>query len=1371
MKDVNYPAADGGSDADTPGFLFLSHADTDLSMLMAAVRELPEHFPPVVGHSLQNRDLEELGAEITDSLTVGSDLQSAGPLIVVVRCLGDVKRLPGFENLLKQLAELKQCNIIALSGTGEPSDELAAYSNVSPSVVQDAMAYFQAGGPGNIAQLLRSLSDRLWLTSFGYEPPLSLPEHGIYHPDLPPGAGIAEWRMLKPEGARPVAGLVFYRAHWISGNVDFVDCIVRELEGRGIDVLPVFTSSLRSVSVDECGSKTARALEFFFAQGRPFIDVLINTTSFAMGEVNNGGVTLAGWSVEALTRLDVPVLQAVTANASRRDWLASWRGLSALDTAMNVVLPEFDGRIMSVPVSFKEKLQLGDGGIEVNAYVADADRIKRLGGLVAAFATLRLLANSEKKVAFVLTNSSSKAAQIGNAVGLDSPASLLLLLRAMAAQGYDVGALPESSDTIIHDLVDRCSYDQNYLSSTQVAMAVGRVPLSKYRLWLAELPGDMRERMEKQWGAPQDDIYCVDGEFVIAGLQYGKMLVLLQPPRGYGADPNAIYHQPDLPPTHHYFAFYRYIAETFGASAIVHMGKHGTLEWLPGKSVGLSQNCFPDALLGDLPLFYPFILNDPGEGSQAKRRGHAVIVDHLMPPMTSADTYGPLAELVQVVDEYYRAEVMDPFKLPLLQEQIWQLVEKANLRYDLASFIDGEFAEHEEMLQARAEAGHITLSAAESAPESTEKQVSDEKANVPAAPATLAKMDWLAVSHLIQEIDGYLCELGAAQIRDGLHILGNVPEGEGLVTTLASLTRLANVGVPGLQQSLAAVFGLDLPALLREPGARLSDTQRCLALENIVGRELAAHADLIEALDALALDLLRALDRTEYSAERISSLLQENLINKLGETSEQTSLLNLEAVLSFICQWLVPALQKSEEEITNLLAALSGRYVPAGPSGAPTRGMAHILPTGRNFYAVDPSTLPSQAAWQVGQGLAEQVAARYLKETGRYPETVSISAWGTSAMRTHGDDIAEVLALMGVRPVWQAENRRVVGVEVIPLAELGRPRIDVTTRISGFFRDAFPNAIDLIDSAVGLVAALDEPEDSNFIRKHFLAEVQEHLADGLPQAEAEQLSRYRVFGSKPGTYGAGILPLIQEKNWTSHEHFAQAFINWGGYAYGCGNFGVDARLQFERRLAASEVAVHNQDNREHDIFDSDDYMQFHGGMIAAIRSRGQEPKRYFGDSQNPSRPRVRDLNEEVLRVFRSRVVNPKWIESIKRHGYKGAVELAATVDYMFGYDATAGVMKDWMYEEVAQNYLFDEAMRRFLEESNPWAMQAMNERLLEAAERRMWQPRPETLAALQKLFLENETALEGREESIGGQSKNAKASRKAAAVSFKMGDK
>jgi cobaltochelatase CobN len=410
--------------------------------------------------------------------------------------------------------------------------------------------------------------------------------------------------------------------------------------------------------------------------------------------------------------------------------------------------------------------------------------------------------------------------------------------------------------------------------------------------------------------------------------------------------------------------------------------------------------------------------------------------------------------------------------------------------------------------------------------------------------------------------------------------------------------------------------------------------------------------------------------------------------------------------------------------------------------------MAHILPTGRNFYSVDPRSVPSQSAWRVGLQLAHEVLTRHERETGAWPESVAISIWGTSAMRTHGDDVAQILALLGVRPVWRAESRQVSGIEVISLAELKRPRIDVTTRISGFFRDAFPQLIDLIDEAVNTVIQLDEPPTDNFVRKHYLAELGDWVGQGLPEDEAARRAAYRVFGAKPGSYGAGILPLIQHKNWETDADFAEAYVNWGGYAYGRGVPGVDQRDAFKLRLSGVEVALHNQDNREHDIFDSDDYLQFHGGMIATIRAlSGQQPRHYFGDSHDPARAKVRDLKEETLRVFRSRVVNPKWLASIQRHGYKGGLELTATVDYLFGYDATAQVMDDWMYEDVAQAYGFDPTMQQFLQQANPWAQNAIAERLLEAAARGMWRaPHPETLEQLRALYLHSETLLEARGE-------------------------
>jgi cobaltochelatase CobN len=1283
------------------GFAFLTHADTDLLSLANAIESFPDGFGKVHGVSLSSIHNDAQMRQLLDGEVGRAE-------ILLVKVLGRLSNVPGYGMLLDHVRNAGQ-HLLLVSGTGEPDPELAASSTVPPRVLEETLAYLQAGGWRNLRELFCFASDALRLTGFGFEPPAPLPEHGIYHPDLPEQATIEDWLRLAPS-ERPTAGIVFYRAHALAGNTGFIDALVGALDDAGLNALPIFTSTLKA-------GQNGEPAAFSFLRGpggASRADILISTLSFAMGQVNAGGVTDAGWSVSALERLGIPVLQAVTSGASRGPWETSARGLNPLDTAMNVALPEFDGRIVTVPVSFKEH-GFKEGGQEGARFVPDLERCARVAGLALRIARLRRLPNSRKRIAFIFTNSASKASQIGNAVGLDAPASLLRILEAMQSHAYEIGPLPESSDALIHELIDRCSYDATLLTPAQLVRAAGRVSAAQYQTWFEQLSPPLRRKMVKQWGEPPGQAYLQDGYLALAGLELGNAFVALQPPRGYGMDPDAIYHTPDLPPPHHYYALYRWLREPvenggWGADAIVHVGKHGTLEWLPGKGVGLSADCYPDAFLADMPLFYPFILSDPGEGAQAKRRGHAVVIDHLPPPLTRADTYGPLAELAALVDEYYQLELLDPAKLPLLQGQIWDLVQRTNLGTDLK-------------VLKRDHGDHVHEWDDEFTPEGV--------------PVSLAEMRGDEVAHFLEDIDGYLCEIGAAQIRDGLHTFGQAPLGGQMPEMLRALTRLPNLDVPGLHAGVSGLLGLDLNVLLDSPGQRFTATST--ALNNLAGRPIITHADALELVDEFALHLCQLLQREGFNAVCIPAVLFETF----GQLESHG---HVPATLQFICRQLKPNLDATTFEIQNLLRGLAGEYVPAGPSGAPSRGMAHVLPTGRNFYAVDPRALPSQAAWRVGEALAREVLDRYRRETGKFPESVSISIWGTSAMRTQGDDVAEILALLGVRPTWHPQSRRVDGVKLISLEELARPRIDVTVRISGFFRDAFPHLIALIDDAVQLAMQADEPPDSNYPRKHFLSDLDTRLAD-LPQEEAEARAAYRVFGSAPGAYGAGILPLIQEQNWRDGEDFARAFVNWGGYAYTNAESGVDAREDFRERLSRTEVAVHNQDNREHDIFDSDDYLQFFGGMIASIRSlSGAQPRSYFGDTQNPERARVRDLKEEALRVYRSRVVNPKWIEGMRRHGYKGGLELTATVDYLFGFDATAQIAEDFMYEGIAQAYALDPETQQFLRDSNPWALNAIAERLLEADTRGMWNAEPATREHLEQLRLESEAWLEMRGE-------------------------
>ncbi len=1369
--------------------LFLTHADTDLLTLSQAAATLAPDFPPVRGFNLNTLPTP---AHVDEFIrTELNEVQ-----VVVLRSLGGRQGFGhGFDQLVQTLKQHGK-DLICVPGTEGLDPELTAHSTVPVPVIHDVYRYLHFGGVDNMRHLLHFLVDHLLAGGWGYEQPLEQPRHGIYQPQdkkeqrsrgaeetkpggrnsapLPPQhisthQSSEQWlATYKP--TQPTIGILFYRSHWLSGNTDFIDALIGEIEVSGGNALPIFTTSLKETI--ELQNKSPQqpipvAFQYLYNDKHQLIpDALISTISFAMGGINPDGPTTAGWNVSALESLNIPFLQAISSGMNYEEWQLSQRGLRPLDVAMNVALPEFDGRLITVPISFKgtEKVETCHdcGPIctcsdqqtlpttpQAPRYIPLPDRVRAVVKLAMRHTVLRHKPNAEKRIVFILTNSPGKADRIGNAVGLDAPASLMRLFEQMQSEGYLIENLPDDSDTLLHQLIDRCSYDETILTEQQLALAAAKVPVDSYQSWFKQLTSSQQQRMTERWFAPPGEAYIhLDQQgqqqhIALAGLDLGHAFLALQPPRGYNMDPDAIYHTPDLPPTHNYYALYKWLATPqgkggWGADAVVHMGKHGTLEWLPGKGIGLSQDCYPDAFLADLPLIYPFIINNPGEGAQAKRRAHAAIIDHMIPPMTSADVYGELATLTQLVDEYYQVEQMDPTKLPLVQQQIWDLMQQTNLDKDIA-----------EMLRVVDHGDHS---------HEWDGSYTDD-----GTPLTLAEMNATDFAHLLEDMDGYLCELGSLQIRDGLHILGYIPQNEQLCHLLRALTRIPNANIPSLRAEVASCLAFDLDELLANRGQKLkNDDWRPKTLQQQwPTRSYHTHADIITLIDDLCLQLLQHLEQNNFDPTHITPTITHILPPSLTPHSSPTPQppitsaplhpsppAPITSTLTFVCTTLVPLIRRNNEEIDNIINALNGGYVPAGPAGAPTRGMAHILPTGRNFYAVDPQAIPSQAAWQIGQQLAAELIKRYQTEENQFPESVGLSIWGTSAMRTHGDDIAQCLALLGVRPVWQAENRRVKNVEVIPLETLGRPRVDVLMRISGFFRDAFPHLLELLDLAVQKVVHLDEPNEQNFVRKHFLQEMSHQITAGRTDDEAQRRAAYRIFGSKPGAYGAGILPLINEQNWQNEADFAEAYVNWGGFAYGKNIYGHDARDEFKSGLSGVQIAVKNQDNREHDIFDSDDYLQYHGGMIATIRSlNGRNPKSYFGDNSNPERAEVRTLQQEAHRVFRSRVVNPKWIEGIQRHGYKGALELAATVDYLFGYDATAQVVDDWMYEQTAQTYAMDPQMQAFLEQSNPWALQSITERLLEAAQRGMWaEPDADTLEQLRAIYLHIDGELEGRED-------------------------
>ena len=1219
--------ADGSAAIDlrqTPGdIVVLSAADSEIACLAAAQRALVEREP--AWPSLRLASLLHLAHNYSVDLHV--EQVAARARLVIARVLGGSGYWPYGIERLHALARDRGTLLALLPGDDQPDAELAALSTVPASALHRLWRYLAEGGAANAEHFLRFAASLLGHET-AWREPTPLLRAGLYWP----GSGattLDEIRRHWQDGA-PVASLTFYRALVQAANTAPVDALVAALAARGLNPLPLFVASLKD-------PQSAALLAEIFAAEPP--DIAVNATGFAVASPGDRGET-------SLAGSDAPVLQAIFAGGDWLAWQQGTRGLDARDIAMNVALPEIDGRIISRAVSFKappRRDQLTEA--DLTLYEPVADRIAFVADLARNWARLRRTAPAGRRIVIVLANYPNRDGRIGNGVGLDTPASVIEVLQALAAAGYRVRDIPTTGDDLIAKLL------RGPTNAAPGRMPDETFPRSDYGAFFATLPRAVQDKVTARWGAPERDPFFREadldcGSFVIPAIRCGNVAVAIQPSRGFNIDPRASYHDPDLPPPHAYLAFHAWIADGLRAHAVVHMGKHGNLEWLPGKAVALSAECFPEAALGALPNLYPFIVNDPGEGTQAKRRAQAVIVDHLTPPLTRAESYGRLAELERLVDEYYAASGSDPRRLPVLRRQILDLVRAEGLDRDCG----------------------------------------------------IAATDGDAAS--LGKLNSYLCELKEMQIRDGLHVFGRAPELAQRADLLVALARLPRGAAPdqaSLIRALAADLALGFDPLDADLGAPWPGPRPSALAGEGAWR---SAGDTVERLEQLARALVA------------------------GARAPDESWLRARAVLDWIAMSLLPSvLACGKAEIDGLLRGLDGRFVPPGPSGAPSRGRPDVLPTGRNFYSLDSRAVPTQAAWQLGWKSAALLIERHAQEQGDYPRRVALSAWGTANMRTGGDDVAQALALMGVRPRWEDRTGRVIGFEIMPQSVLGRPRVDVTLRVSGFFRDAFPNLVDLIDSAARAVAALDEPDDVNPLAASVRADRARLEQAGVPADEAARRAGYRVFGSKPGAYGAGLQALIDERGWEGDGDLAAAYLAWGGYAYGAGAQGAHEEGLFRDRLGAVEAVLHNQDNREHDILDSDDYYQFEGGLAVTVRHlKGADPIVYHNDHSRPETPRIRTLAEEVGRVVRARVVNPKWIAGVMRHGYKGGFELAATVDYLFAFAATARVVSDHHFDAVFEAYVEAPDVRNFLERHNPAALAEIKARLQEAIERNLWKP-------------------------------------------------
>ncbi|MFP4008615.1 MAG: cobaltochelatase subunit CobN [Spirulinaceae cyanobacterium] len=1203
--------------------VILTAADTDIQTLAGAVSRLPEGFPEI-------RVANLLQLQQPLSIDTYADEVLAEAEIIILRLLGGRSYWSYGLEVVKEVVEESGAMLLVLPGDDRPDPELMSHSTLPLTKVNQLWRYFVEGGVDNWVNGLKFVVDACGKESYSFASPQVVPRVGLYR---------------EFEGEGEIAAILFYRSHYLAGNTLPIDALCEALLERGLKPVPVFVSSLRDREVQE-------ELLSYLQDSL----ILLNTTSFSLAKIDDED-PLQFWQ-----SLDMPVLQVILSGGTEAQWQESYAGLNPRDVAMNVALPEVDGRIITRAISFKS-VQVWNEDLETDVvvYQPRRDRVHFVADLAQSWIDLSQTPVHKKRVAFILANYPNKDGRLANGVGLDTPQSCIEILQALQQAGYFVEDIPATGDEFIERLTEGVTNDLEAWELRPVKQSLsGEV----YQAYFATLPEKVQQEMRDRW---QDKSQIeTQSEIPIPGIQLGNIFVGIQPSRGYDRDPSLNYHAPDLEPTPEYLAYYLWLRKEWQTQAIIHVGKHGNLEWLPGKSLALSEACYPEIALGTIPHFYPFIVNDPGEGSQAKRRSQAVILDHLTPPLTRAELYGPLQQLEALIDEYYEAQTLDPTRLKLIGDRITNLVSQENLDTEL---------------------GFNTLNPDE-------------------------------IAQFLTIADGYLCELKEAQIRDGLHIFGQCPQDRQLRDLIIAIARQPHQERLGLTQDIAQALGLDFDPL----GAAMGESIDVTGFPAVFSH-CRTQGDVVEVLE-------------QEAAIFVEGILSQKPTDFLPKQQ------------NWLHTFLIPALQQTNQEIANLLHGLSGHYIPSGASGAPTRGRPEVLPTGRNFYSVDLRAIPTETAWDVGRKAAESVIERYTQENGEYPQSLAISVWGTSTMRTGGDDVAEVLALLGVRPVWDGLSRRVVDFEILPLSVLERPRVDVTLRISGFFRDSFPNIIDLLYNAIASVASLDEPPDQNPLAAQVRQEQASWQEKGLDEVQATERALHRIFGSKPGAYGAGLQGLIEAQNWQDDADLARAYINWSSYAYTGKAEAKSAPEAFQNRLQNLQIVLHNQDNREHDLLDSDDYYQFQGGLVAATRAvTGKNPEVYFGDNSLPSQPKIRRLSEEIARVYRSRVVNPKWLAGVMRHGYKGAFEMAATLDYLFAYDATARCVEDYMYEGVAKAYLLDEEVQQFIRDKNPWALRDMAERLLEAHQRQLWQSASESmLEALRNLVNDAEGTIEAKSD-------------------------
>lgn len=1149
-------------------------------------------------------------------------------------------------------------------------------STAPAQVVVTANAYLTYGGEGNVSNMFLYLCKELLDVDNAFEPPLPLPWEGAYHPRAPRVfeniRQYLEW--YKPDG-RPTVGLLFSRFSWANNLLNVEDELIRELEEEGMNVIPVFSYSVKD---QELGTRSMAEVvsDYFLEDDKPRIAAMVKTVPFFLGqEAKSIGEAKSNQTgISLLKRLNVPVFEPILSyHMSLEEW-ENGIGLSN-DIGWSVAMPEFEGMIEPIIIG------AGSSRGEYEERTPIPDRCEKLAGRVRKWIALAKKPVSERKVAFIFHNNpcASVEAAVGGGAHLDTIESVALIMKRMAEAGYSLEDIPETGKQLIDTIMERKAISEFRWTPIEEIVSKGGVlayqTKEEYESWFDNLTPQVKDRVCEAWGNPpgeeKDGIPAAmvyDGKIVVTGVDYGNCVVAVQPKRGCAGtrcdgQVCKILHDPDVPPTHQYMATYRYLEDIFGADVLIHVGTHGNLEFLPGKGVGLSRNCYPDICIGTIPHLYIYNADNPPEGTIAKRRSYAVLVDHMQTVMTQGGLYDELLEVDRLLGEYETAK-HDHGRSHELRHLLVDAIKAANLDKGMKLAED------------------------------------------------------MPLEEIVTKAHNELSRVRNTQIDSGMHIFGRLPEGERRVEFINSVMRFEGSGVP-LRGTVADMMGLSMEELLADQGA----------VNERYGR---SHGQLLETIDGLSKKLIKIyLEGDGARPDEVLGLSVAGYELRLEAIREKV--LDLQARI------------EASLEIEALLNGMDGGYVEAGPSGLITRGRDDVLPTGRNFYSLDPYRVPTKTAWKVGGKLGQAVIAKHLEEEGRHPENIAFYWMCSDIMWADGEDMAQMLFLLGTEPVWQS-NGRLKGFKVLPLEQLGRPRIDLTIRVSGITRDNFPNCIETIDEAVQAVAELDEPLEMNFVRKHTL----ENLENGTAKDWRE--ATLRIFASKPGTYQSGTNLAVYASAWKDEKDLSDIFVYWNGYAYGKGVPGKESHQQFVNTLKSVDVTYNKVVSDEYDLFGCCCYFGTHGGMTAAARHiSGKDVKAYYGDTREPEHVEVRDLADEVRRVVRTKLLNPKWIEGMKEHGYKGAGDISKRVGRVYGWEATTQEVDDWIFDDIAKTFIMDEENRQFFQENNPWAMEEMGRRLLEAEQRGLWKADPEVLDALKSLYLEIEGWMEDRMGDVEGE--------------------